>query len=223
MRAVIGALGVGVLAAVAAVAGSAGFVAARAKGHLYEVDDVPWAPVGLVLGAQVYPDGTPSPFLQGRLDLAQRLLDAGKIEVIVVSGDGSAGEYNEPDAMRRYLIGAGVPGNRIVADYAGFDTYDSCVRVVRIFGLRQVTVVTQSYHLPRAVATALLVGLDANGVGDHRAGRVSRAWWRGAVRDVVACVKTVIDVRTRRQPLLGPPQDSVTEALSRLRNGVEQL
>jgi vancomycin permeability regulator SanA len=203
------------VAGVAALAGSVGFVRAAASGHLYAESDVPPAPVALVLGAQVYPDGTPSPFLAGRLDLAKRLYDAGKVKVILVSGDSMAPEYNEPDAMRGYLIAAGVPADRVVADYAGFDTYDSCVRAKLIFGVRDLVVVTQTYHLPRAVATCRALGLQANGVGDERARQNSAAWRRGALRDQLACVKTVIDLTTRRQPVLGPRETSVVEALAR--------
>ena len=120
----------------------------------------------MVLGAQVYPDGTPSPFLAARLDLAKQLFDAGKVQVLLVSGDNMAPEYNEPDAMRAYLIDAGVPAEKVIADYAGFDTYDSCVRAKRIFGVSKLIMVSQSYHLPRAVATCRTLGVDAAGVGD---------------------------------------------------------
>lgn len=177
-----------------------------------ELAEVPPAPVALVLGAQVYPSGTPSPFLAARLDLARRLLDAGVVEVLLVSGDGSAREYNEPDTMRAYLVDAGVPPDKVVADHAGFDTYDSCARAHRIFGVDRLVVVTQAYHLPRAVATCRALGLDATGVGDTSV-RGSGAWRRGALRDQVACVKTVLDVVTRRDPILGQRETSVDRAL----------
>ena len=104
-----------------------------------------------MLGAQVDPDGQPSPFLAARLALAKRLLDSGKVRVLLVSGDNMNYGYDEPQAMRRWLVDHAVPYRKIVLDYAGFDTYDSCARAVRIFGVRQAIVVTQSYHLPRAV------------------------------------------------------------------------
>ncbi len=198
-----------------ALAGSITFVRAKAAGHLYGEADVPASPVALVLGAQVYRDGTPSAFLAGRLDLAKRLYDAGRVRVILVSGDNMAEEYNEPDAMRDYLIRAGVPADRLVADYAGFDTYDSAARARRIFGVTRLTVVTQSYHLPRAVATCRALGLDAVGVGDDRGPVHSPAWRRGAIRDQLACVKTVIDLITRRDPVLGQRETGVDEALAR--------
>jgi vancomycin permeability regulator SanA len=206
--------GLGLLAG-AAVLGSVAWVRATAAGHTYsdaELDRVPPAPVALVLGAQVYPSGTPSPFLAGRLDLAKRLYDAGLVEVVLVSGDNGAREYNEPDAMRAYLVDAGVPADKVVADYAGFDTYDSCSRAQRIFGVDRLTVVTQGYHLPRAVATCRALGLDVDGVGDESV-RGTAAWRRGALRDQVACVKTVLDLVTRRDPVLGERETSVDRAL----------
>jgi vancomycin permeability regulator SanA len=196
------------------VAGSVGYVRLAAAGQLYSEDAVPAAPVALVLGALVFPDGTPSPFLAARLDLAHRLYAAGKVRVIVVSGDNMAEEYNEPEAMRTYLINAGVPAEAVIADYAGFDTYDSCVRALRIFGVTKLIVVTQSYHLPRAVASCRALGIEATGVGDDSV-RHGVAWKRGAIRDQLACAKTVIDLVTGRDPVLGRPETSVAEALAR--------
>ena len=207
-------VGMGVAAA-ATLGASIGWVRSSAAGHLYSVDDVPPAPVALVLGAQVYPDGTPSPFLAARLDLAKQLFDAGKVQVLLVSGDNMAPEYNEPDAMRAYLIDAGVPAEKVIADYAGFDTYDSCVRAKRIFGVSKLIMVSQSYHLPRAVATCRALGVDTAGVGDDTSRQYVNAWRRGAIRDQVACVKTVVDLVTKREPVLGQRETSVDEALAR--------
>lgn len=201
------------LAGLGLLVGSVAWVRATAAGHLFSETAVPAAPVALVLGARVDPDGTPSPFLAARLDLAHRLYRAGKVRVVLVSGDNMAKEYNEPDAMRSYLIRAGIPAGDVVADYAGFDTYDSCARAQRIFGVDRLIVVTQGYHLPRAVATCRALGVDAAGVGDD-AFRDTEAWTRGAVRDQVACVKTVIDLVTGRDPVLGRYETSVDDALA---------
>jgi vancomycin permeability regulator SanA len=202
-------------ASAGAVLGSVLFVRAQSSGHLFSAVDVPPAPVALALGAQVRPDGTPSGFLAARLDLARRLFETGKVEVILVSGDNGAKEYNEPEAMREYLIDAGIPGDRVVCDYAGFDTYDSCYRARTVFGVEKVIIVSQSYHLPRAVATARLLGLDASGVGDDTVRRAGRPWRKGWVRDQVASVKTILDLLTARTPVLGEPELGVTVALFR--------
>ena len=168
--------------------------------------------MALVLGAQVYPDGTPSSFLAGRLELARRLYAAGRVRVLLVSGDGRTTDYDEPAAMRAYLLATGVPATAIVTDNHGLDTYDSCVRAQRVFGVTTLTVVTQGYHLPRAVATARALGLAASGVGDDSVRR-RLAWWRGAARDQVACVKTLVDLFMRREPVLGPYDTRVDAAL----------
>lgn len=202
------------LAGLTTVAASVVFVRHHAEGHLYDEVDVPPAPVALVLGAQVSPDGTPSGFLAARLELARRLYQAGKVKVILVSGDNMAPEYNEPEAMQAYLVRRGVPAAKVVTDYAGFDTYDSCARAARIFGVSELIVVTQSYHLPRAVATCRRLGLSANGVGDETARQARRAWRTGVVRDQLACVKTVMDLAVQRDPVLGPQETSVQRALS---------
>jgi vancomycin permeability regulator SanA len=206
--------GVG-LAGTLLLAGSIGYVRLTAAGHLFSETEVPDAPVALVLGAKVFPDGTPSPFLAARLDVAHRLYQAGKVQVVVVSGSHMAKEFNEPEAMRTYLVNAGMPAEAVVTDYAGFDTYDSCARALRIFGVERLIVVTQSYHLPRAVATCRALGVEATGVGDESARQHPRSWRRGVIRDQLACVKTVIDLLIRREPVLGPPESSVAEALAR--------
>ena len=100
-------------------------------------------------------------------------------------------------------------------DFVGaYPNYDSAFRARTVFGVQELLVVTQAYHLPRAVATCRALGLRAEGVGDVSVRRARRAWFEGAARDQVACVKTVLDLATRRQPVLGPPQTSVAEALT---------
>jgi vancomycin permeability regulator SanA len=188
------------IAGLAAVAGSVRFVRTTAAGHIYTKSDVPAAPVALVLGAQVNPDGTPSAFLAARLDLAKRLYEAGLVEMIIVSGDHLAPEFDEPLAMRNYLIKTGLPAEKVITDSGGFDTYESCLRAKRIFNLSQLIIVTQSYHLVRAVATCRALGIDATGVGDDSAREYTMAWLRGAIRDQIACVKTVVDLVTRPEP-----------------------
>lgn len=186
-----------------AVGGSVLFVRHAAAGRIYPVATVPPAPAALVLGAQVNPDGTPSAFLAARLDLASQLYLAGKIKMIVVSGDSMAEEYDEPRAMQAYLVAAGIPESDLIVDSGGIDTYSSCVRARDIFGLSDLIVVSQSYHLPRAVATCVHVGLNAFGVGDDSARQYARSWWSGAIRDQLACVKTVLDLTFDRRPALG--------------------
>ena len=153
---------VGALLGTVVVIGPAWYVKAVSDDRTSTVQDVPAQPVALVLGAEVYADGQPSRYLRARLDVAYELFEAGKVRAILVSGDNGTRFYNETDGMRDYLIEKGVPAAKVVGDYAGFDTYDSCVRARRIFGVSRAIVVTQTYHLPRALATCRAIGLDAS-------------------------------------------------------------
>ena len=176
------------------------------------VEDVPPEPVALVLGAEVYADGRPSRYLRARLDVARELFAAGKVEAILVSGDGTP-HYDETGGMRDYLIAHGVPARRIAADYAGFDTYDSCVRARKVFGVSSVIVVSQAYHLPRALTICRAIGLDAWGVGDDTVRNSQEMWSYGTLRELGANLKMVWDLLSRRRPVLGPHDDSLDRAL----------
>ena len=203
-----------VVAVPAAVLGSGAWLRHEARGHVYDTGAVPQAPVVLVLGAQVQPDGTPSPFLAARLDLARRLYEAGTARAVLVSGDHREWAYDEPGAMRRWLVERGVPERKVVQDHAGFDTYDSCVRARKVFGVTRMIVVTQSFHIERAVALCRQAGIDAVGVGDDSVRRHTVAWQRGAFRERLAAVKAAWDVATRRDPVfLGPRETGVDDAL----------
>ncbi|MEU5690302.1 ElyC/SanA/YdcF family protein [Actinosynnema sp. NPDC020468] len=183
--------------------------------YRYSADDVPTTPVALVLGAGLTRDDKPTPFLAGRLDVAADLYRRGKVKVLLVSGDNSTVDYDEPSAMRAYLIEAGIPAEAIVADYAGLDTWDSCARAKRIFGVDRATVVTQSFHLPRAVALCRAAGVEAYGVGhDTLRDRTTTTLYL-YFREVFASYKAMWDgVLVERDPkFLGPQETGVTSAL----------
>ncbi|HET9518026.1 MAG TPA: ElyC/SanA/YdcF family protein [Actinoplanes sp.] len=197
------------------VVGSVWWVRAEAADFLYAERDVPAAPVALVLGAQVDPGGVPSPFLAARLEIARRLFEAGKVRAILVSGDNMHHEYNEPEAMGRWLVDRGVPARQVVLDYAGFDTYDSCARANRIFGVEQAIVVTQSFHIARAVTVCRRLGIDATGVGDDTVKVYERPWTISSTREHGASVKAVFDVLSGRDPVhLGRHETGVEDALT---------
>ncbi|MGL5862252.1 MAG: SanA/YdcF family protein, partial [Phycicoccus sp.] len=143
-----------------------------------------------------------------------QLVEDGRARVALVSGDNRFVDYDEPTAMLDGLVERGVPASAVVRDFAGRDTYDSCVRARRIFGVDRVLVVSQGYHLPRAVAICRAVGLDADGVGDWTAERYRADWVRGTVREVPASVKAALDVLSRRDPVLGPAEPGVRDALT---------
>ncbi|GLY23193.1 ElyC/SanA/YdcF family protein [Micromonospora sp. NBRC 101691] len=205
---------VGAALLTAGTVASVTWVRGGADGRIFTAEDVPEAPVALVLGTKVYPDGTPSPFLAGRLEIARTLLNSGKVGAILVSGDNMNHDYNEPEAMRRWLTDRGVPADKVVLDHAGFDTYDSCARAKRIFGVDRATVVTQTFHLPRAVTVCRHLGVDANGVGDETARAYDRTWRISSSREHLAAVKAALDVLSGRDPAhLGRRETGVDDAL----------
>lgn len=197
------------------VGGSWAWVHASTVRDRFPMADVPTRAVAVVFGAAVHSDHTPSQYLAARLDVARELWAAGKVRVILVSGDNRAKNYDEPTAMRDYLVRAGVPAEVIVRDFAGFDSYSTCVRARDVFGVSGAVLVSQDYHLPRVVRICRSVGIDAVGTGS-RTGAGTSTWTAGARREVLANVKAVWDLVTRPKPEFdGPPDGSVTSALAR--------
>ncbi len=126
--------------------------------------DAPAAKVAIVLGAGVYEDGTPSPMLADRLATGVELYKLGKVDKLLLSGDHGTTTYDEVNAMLRYCLDRGVPDEDVFTDHAGFDTYDTMYRARDVFKVTDALVVTQDFHLPRAVYTARSLGLEATGV-----------------------------------------------------------
>ncbi|MFC9956661.1 vancomycin high temperature exclusion protein [Streptomyces nigra] len=184
-------------------------------GRLRTAADVPRTDVAVVFGAGLW-DGEPSPYLAHRLDTAARLYRAGRIEVVLVTGDNSRKDYDEPDAMRAYLVRHGVPDARIVSDYAGFDTWDSCVRAKRIFGVDEAVLISQDFHIRRAVALCQEAGVTSYGVGV--AARHDVTWYYGGVRELFAAGKAALDAVVEPDPrFLGRRETGVADALARAR------
>lgn len=155
--------------------------------------DVPGRPVALVLGAGLTPAGDPSPYLRRRLDAAVDLYERGVVEALLVSGDRSGPDYDEPGAMRAHLLARGVPADAIVRDDAGVDTHTSCVRAHDLLGVDAAVVVTQDYHLRRALFSCGAAGIDAVGIGvsAQTERRVKAVGWH--LREVPAAAKAVLD------------------------------
>lgn len=213
-RLVIAALAIGVPLSAGAW-GASWWISSAADGRVYTVADVPTRPVVMVLGAQVYPEtGEPSPFLAARLDLARQIYTDGKAQAILVSGDNGQVEYNEVDPMRAWLIDRGIPDTDVVGDYAGFDTYDSYVRAKKVFGVTSMIVVTQSFHVERAIVLCHNAGIDAIGVGDDTVRRYPVAWRKAAAREYGADLKAAWDTWWNRDPIfLGPRESGIDTAL----------
>jgi len=161
----------------------------------------------IVFGAGLRRDGTPTAVLRDRVETAVRLYQDGKVEKILMSGDNRFVELNEPGSMREYAIALGVPAEDIVLDYAGRRTYDTCFRAKAIFGLDQALLVTQQFHLPRAIYTCRSIGMDV--VGVPATGRNYRKssiiYWE--LREIPATFMSLIENHiTHPLPVLGEPE-----------------
>lgn len=173
--------------------------------------DVPPADVAVVFGAGLW-QGRPSPYLAHRLDAAAGLYRAGTVKVVLVTGDNSRTDYDEPDAMRAYLVRHGVPGAKVVSDYAGFDTWDSCVRARKVFGVHRAVLVSQGFHIRRAIALCRSAGIESYGIGTSDAHDVT--WYYGSTREILAAGKAALDAAFKPDPhFLGPREKGVARAL----------
>ena len=118
----------------------------------------------LVLGAGLRPDGSPSSMLAERIETGCSLYEAGAAPRLLMSGDHGSRDYDEVNAMKDAAVAAGIPSEAVFMDHAGFSTYDSMYRARDVFGAKKVVIVTQAYHLPRALWIARRLGLEAVGV-----------------------------------------------------------
>ena len=178
----------------------------KSRDRIYtHVEDVPARPVALVLGAGLWADGSLTPVLADRVATAADLYHAGTVRKVLFSGDNRFVDYNEPQAMFEYAVRLGVPEEAIVLDYAGRRTYDSCYRAQAIFQVNRVIVVTQRFHVPRALYLCDALGLDAVAiVADRRAYTARRFTWE--TREYLALALAWWDVNVRRPvPVLGEP------------------
>jgi SanA protein len=177
-----------------------------ASSRLYQPENVPPHRVVVVFGAGLWRDGTPSAVLRDRIATAAKLYFTGRTEKLLMSGDNSFG-YNEPVAMRDYALGLGIPAQDIVLDYAGRRTYDTCLRAREIFQVDSAILVTQAFHLPRALYVCNQLGVRAVGVPadirEYR--RFARIYWN--LRETVATLVALWEVHISPPPLaLEPPQ-----------------
>ncbi len=154
--------------------------------------DVPFAPVGIVLGTSPKTmQGGPNPYFEERIIAAAELLEMGKIQHILVSGDNATVYYNEPEKMKQALLERGVPEESITLDYAGFRTLDSMVRCQKVFGQNEVTVITQPFHTYRALFISNYLGMQANAYATKK---VYSASFKMAVREYLARSLAVWDL-----------------------------
>ena len=152
------------VAALFVVLGTLVVVGEATRARIFGERDVPRTQTALVFGAGVEPDGSPSAMLGDRLDIAVRLYRSGKVQRLLLSADDLPDDRETP-AMLARILAAGVPRDRVLVDNGGFSTRESCNRARTVFGLRSATLVTQAYHLPRALFVCMTYGVDGVGVG----------------------------------------------------------
>jgi len=177
---------------------------------IYTVQTAPTMDVALVLGTAT--DGSqPASYMKGRLNVAAALYKAGKASVILVSGSLTLDDA-QPNDMMQTLVAAGVPATQIVRDFGGDDTYTSCMRARDMFGVRSVVVITQGFHLPRAVATCRLLNMQVVGVADNTPAH--DWWWRGnQARELWNKATLMLDLLTHRKVGITERSDAVQRAL----------
>jgi len=204
------------LLAIALLALCAGFALIHRTIHNYDdriiadparLDTNEWSRprVAIVFGASVYSSGVLSATLEERVATAITLYRTGKIDRILVSGDNRHPSYNEPKAMQEYLISHAVAPKDVIVDYAGRSTYETCLRAHEIFGLNRAVLVTQRFHLPRALYIANELGLDASGVATDP--DATRTLGYQSLRELAAEIKAYLNVR------LVPPRTILGERL----------
>jgi SanA protein len=134
----------------------------------YEVPATPARKVAIIFGAGLTRSGEATPILKDRVETAAKLYFARKVEKLLMSGDNRFVSYNEPEAMRQYALALGVPDIDIVLDFAGRRTYDTCYRAKAIFGVTEAILVTQKFHLSRAIFLCNMLGVGGTGVVSSR-------------------------------------------------------
>ena len=175
--------------------------------RIYQKESAPAKGIAIVFGAGLRRDGTPTAILRDRVETAASLYFSGKVEKLLMSGDSQSEGYNEPEAMRQFALSLGVPNEAISMDYAGSRTYDTCYRAKAVFGVKSALLVTQKFHLPRALFLCNALGLDALGVeaNTHRFWRGSLWVWN--VREQLATVGAFLDVYVSNPiPAPGEPE-----------------
>jgi len=174
----------------------------QAGKQIYSVDDVSPARVAVVFGAGLTSSGGPTTVLKDRVETAVLLYQSGKVEKVLMSGDNRFINYNEPGAMKAYAQELGMPEEDIVLDFAGRRTYDTCYRAKEIFQLDKVILVTQNFHLSRALFTCNTLGLKSVGVSADLRTYREEGYWN--IREIPACLVALIQVQiTKPEPVLG--------------------
>ena len=190
------------------------WVDAQTTDLIYEIDspDLPQNHVALVFGAGLNRAGGPSAMLYDRIATAVDLYNDGKVNKLLMTGDNGEVNYNEVEAMRLTALQLGVPDEDIVLDYAGFNTWDSCYRAREVFGLEGATLVTQRFHLPRALHTCNHLNVKSVGVA---ADRQTYPTEYNEAREYVALASNAMRMLINDQPRFLGPKVNIDEKQER--------
>ncbi len=175
-----------------------------AEPRILAINEVSQTKVAIVFGAGLLRDGSAGPVLADRVQTAVNLYQQGKVEKLLMSGDNRFVEYNEPEAMRQYALERGVPDDDIVLDYAGRRTYDTCYRAKYIFQVNTAILVTQEFHMARALVLCNLFNVESVGVESNNRYFLKRhrAYWH--FRELFATFQAMWDVLIAKpMPVLG--------------------
>ena len=180
------------------------------QSNVYLVDDVPEKSAALIFGARIYSNGRPSAMLADRIATGVDLFHTCKVNYLIMTGDGRTLEYNEPEAMRLFAMSLGVPEEAILLDHYGLRTYDSCYRASEVFGCTDAIVVTQDFHVDRALLTCRGLGIDAAAVSaDYQRPRgYSRySLTYSQLREIPATLGAIVDIIGKTKPeTISPPE-----------------
>lgn len=159
-----------------------------------EIEEVPEKKVGIIFGAGLdeYDQTKPSGLLADRVRIGVELYDAGKIQKLIMSGDNRTEDHDEPSAMIEFAKELGVPEHALQADYAGRRTYDTCLRAKKIFKLEEAILVTQDFHMARALYTCNNLGLNSVGVTSDLSGYEGEITF--TLREYLATLRAVWDL-----------------------------
>jgi len=191
------------------------YILKSTKGQIfYEQDKLPEKQTALLLGARVYSDGRLSHVMQDRAETAIEIYKLGKVRKILISGDHGTSEYDEVNTIKDYLLRKGVKSEDVFTDHAGFDTYDSIYRARDIFEVDSMVIVTQKFHLPRAVYIANSLGVESVGIVADKRIYIDKE--RSAIRESIARIKASLNVIFNAQskflgdsiPIVGDSENS---------------
>jgi SanA protein len=172
-----------------------------------DIESSPSKPVAIVFGAGLWHDGSPTPVLKERVNTAAELYFAGKVEKILMSGDNRFWNYNEPAAMRSHALSLGVPDEAIFMDFAGRRTYDTCYRALEIFHVDQAILITQKFHLPRALYLCNSLGVSSYGIPANLPPYSQNRLFYWNIREVGATLMAIWESNiTQPKPVLGEPE-----------------